>query len=193
MRRAYSLLEMKSFDDESREFSGIASTPSPDRMGDVVEPLGAQFKLPIPLLWQHDATKPIGEVFEAKATKSGIVIRGRVFEAKQSMTLRERLAEAWESMKLGLVRGLSIGFTPTEEEPIKSGYRFTKWNWLELSAVTIPANADASIQYVKSLDRELRAASGQRAGVVFLDENHRRASRKGVVYLDSTQNMRKET
>jgi hypothetical protein len=39
-------------------------------------------------------------------------------------------------------------------------YRFTKWDWIELSLVTIPANPDCTIQTVKSIvDRE-RAALG---------------------------------
>lgn len=190
MIRAYSLLDMKSMDDEKREFDGIATTPTPDRMGDIVEPLGAQFNLPLPLLWQHNAAKPIGEVYGAKATKDGITIKGRVFTGAQSRLLRERLDEAWESLKMRLVRGLSIGFKPIESARIEDtySYRYTKWDWLELSAVTIPANADASITALKSIDRQLRAASGQRPGVVYLDDRFRRACRKsGVVYLPKTE------
>jgi HK97 family phage prohead protease len=193
MKRAYSLLEVKAFDEDSREFSGIATTPTPDRMGDIVDPLGAKFSLPIPLLWQHDASKPIGEVFEARPTKSGIQIKGRVFKATQSRTLMDRLDEAWESMKLRLVRGLSIGFSPKKEEPIKDGFKFLEWDWLELSAVTIPANSEASILAVKSIDRQQRAASGQRKGVVFLDNKNRRVSqRTGVVYLDAATKSSEE-
>jgi phage head maturation protease len=56
-------------------------------------------------------------------------------------------------MKSGLVRGLSIGFRATKAEPIKGGgYRFKEWNWLELSAVTIPCNAEASITSIKRFD-----------------------------------------
>jgi HK97 family phage major capsid protein len=40
------------------------------------------------------------------------------------------------------------------------GYRFTKWAWLELSAVTIPANAQAMIALAKSLDADTAAALG---------------------------------
>jgi hypothetical protein len=50
MKRAHSLLTIKSFDESSGEFEGIASTPSTDRMGDIVEPKGAKFTLPMPLL-----------------------------------------------------------------------------------------------------------------------------------------------
>jgi HK97 family phage prohead protease len=187
MERAYSRLEIKAFDDERREFSGIATTPSPDRLGDIVEPEGAKYTLPIPLLWQHRSDQPIGEVYEVRVSKKGIDIKGRVFQAKQSRTLMERLDEAWESMKLKLVRGLSIGFNPLESAQIKDtySYRYLQWEWLELSPVTIPANAEGTIHTIKSIDRGLRAASGLRDGVVFLDDQPRRVRRKsGVVYLD---------
>lgn len=188
MNRAYSLFEIKAFDDDKREFEGIATTPTPDRMGDIVEPKGAVFKLPIPLIWQHDSSKPIGEVFYAKPTANGIPIKARVFRAKESRTLIERLDEAWESIKIKLVRGLSIGFNPLEQSQIKDtySYRYTSWEWLELSPVTIPANAEADIQTVKSLDAQLRVASDQRSGVVRIDKDQWRVSRKrsGAIYLD---------
>jgi phage head maturation protease len=96
----------------------------------------------------------------------------------------DRLDEAWESIKIGLVRGLSIGFMPIEAKPLKnkSGIHFLKWNWHELSAVTIPANSEASIQTIKSLDHEFLAASGKREGVVVLGDSWR-VGRKNVVYL----------
>ena len=69
--------------------------------------------------------------------------------------LRERIEEAWESVKAGLIRGVSIGFRPLEDgiEFLKGGVlRFTKIEILELSLVAIPANADASITTIKSID-----------------------------------------
>jgi HK97 family phage prohead protease len=185
MNRAYSKIEIKSFDDDSREFYGLASTPTPDRVGDVVEPMGAKYALPLPMLWQHKQDKPIGEIYDVRLTKSGIEVKGRVFKATQSRTLMDRLDEAWESMKLGLVKGLSIGFSPIEAKPIKGksfGLRFMKWDWHELSAVTIPANTEASIQAIKSIDRELMAASGRKRNAVYLD-TPRDSGKPGVVYL----------
>jgi HK97 family phage prohead protease len=186
MRRAYSTIQVKDLSEDAREFVGIASTPTVDRVGDIVEPGGAKYTLPIPLLWQHDKNMPIGEIMDARVSKSGIQVKARVFKASQSRTLMDRLDEAWESIKLGLVKGLSIGFLPSEYEPMKEtgGYRITKWDWHELSAVTIPANMDASISSIKSADRELLAAIGQREGVIMLDEHYRRACRKSdVSYL----------
>ncbi|EMD8985966.1 phage major capsid protein [Pseudomonas aeruginosa] len=160
--RAYSTLEVKALDDERRVITGIASTPSPDRMQDVVEPKGAQFKLPIPFLWQHNHDEPIGHVTEAKVTQKGIEVSVQLTQVEEPGKLKDRLDEAWQSIKSGLVRGLSIGFSAKEFEQIPGswGLRFLSWEWFELSAVTIPANAEATITSVKSIDREQRAALG---------------------------------
>lgn len=156
MNRVWSTLDVKSVDEERRELIGVASTPATDRMGDIVEPKGAQFKLPLVLLWQHDKDKPIGQVLSAKVTNGGIEIRARIEKTSSSAVLRERFEEAWESIKLGLVRGLSIGFKPIEFSMMDDGgVRFMKWDWLELSAVTIPANQEASITAIKSIDKAL--------------------------------------
>lgn len=151
--RAYATLQLKTFDEGSRRFTGIASTPTPDRMGDVVEPKGAQFKLPIPLLWQHDHADPIGWVRSARVTAAGIEVEGEIANV-ESGQLRDRLNNAWQMMRAGLVRGLSIGFRALKDgvEVLKdnSGLRFKSYELLELSAVTIPANAEATITAIKS-------------------------------------------
>jgi HK97 family phage prohead protease len=199
MNRAYSTLEIKAVDGEKRTFTGIATTPTTDRMGDVVEPKGAQFKLPIPLLWQHDARQPIGWVTAAKVTDKGIEIVGEIADVPEEGELKTRLATAWQSIKAKLVRGLSIGFNAIEHTHIDGTYglRFLKWEWLELSAVTIPANSDCSINAIKSADLAIRrAASGAQVErtVVRLDKKavppsapgasgESKPRRPGVVYL----------
>jgi HK97 family phage major capsid protein/HK97 family phage prohead protease len=157
LTRAYSLLEIKELDEDARRITGIASTPSTDRAGDIVLPEGAVFKLPLPLLWQHNASQPIGWVTEAKVTKAGIEIVADI-----AKDVHEDIERAWKYIKAKLVRGLSIGFKGIEIEPIPNswGVIFEKWEWLELSAVTIPANADANIQSVKQFDTNAPAAPG---------------------------------
>ncbi|MET3925947.1 HK97 family phage prohead protease [Devosia sp. 2618] len=158
MNRAYSLLEIKEVDDDARRITGIATTPKTDRAGDIVMSEGAVFTLPIPLLYQHDSRQPIGFVTQAKVTKKGIEIVAEI-----AKDVHEDIEKAWKYIKAGLVRGLSIGFKGIEVEPIPNswGVIFEKWEWLELSAVTIPANADASIQTIKQYDAEaLQAATG---------------------------------
>jgi HK97 family phage prohead protease len=161
LNRAYSLLTIKEADDDARQITGMATTPTPDRLEDVVEPEGAQFKLPLALLWQHNSEQPIGRVTHARVTKAGIEIIAKIARTVETGRLKDRLDEAWQSIKAGLVTGLSIGFKPLEHEYIKEtkGVRFTKWDWLELSVVTIPANAEANITTVRSIDIAQRAAS----------------------------------
>ena len=149
-QKAYSLLTFeKALDDDQRIIKGLASTPAPDRSNDIVDPLGAVFKLPIPLLSQHDHSKPIGEVTDAKVTKNGIEFTAKIAKGIAYVD------EAWAQIKLGLIKGVSIGFRPLEYEEFKNadgyGLHFKKWDWYELSAVTIPANSQATISMIKSL------------------------------------------
>lgn len=158
MNRAYALLEVKRVDEDARIITGMATTPTPDRVQDIVEPDGAQFKLPLPLLWQHDSKQPIGHVTHAKVGKDGIEIIAKIAKG-----VTAEIDRAWALIKAGLVQGLSIGFKEIETSFIEktNGIRFLKWEWLELSAVTIAANSEASIATIKSLDTAQRAASGQ--------------------------------
>lgn len=77
MNRAYSVLNIRTVNEDERLIEGIASTPSADRMDDVVEPMGAKFALPMPLLWQHNANMPVGHVEFAEPTKKGIPFKAR--------------------------------------------------------------------------------------------------------------------
>lgn len=165
MKRAYAVLEIKSTAGGNaagkRSFSGIASTPAPDRTQDVVLPKGAKFKLPLPLLWQHDSGDPIGWITSAKVTDKGIDVAGEIADVPEEGPLKERLRTAWQYLQNKLVRGLSIGFNPIKYSFIEGGgIEFAEWEWLELSAVTIPANQEASITTIKSIDRSSLAALG---------------------------------
>jgi uncharacterized protein len=162
MNRAYSVLEIKSVDEDARVIRGVATTPTPDRMGDIVEPLGVKFTNPLALLWQHRHDQPVGQVKFDKPTKVGITFEAKLADIAEPGTLKDRLDEAWQSVKTGLVRAVSIGFRPLEYSVMDDGgYRFLESEVLELSLVTIPANADATINVIRSVDTELRAASGQ--------------------------------
>ncbi|HED5889188.1 TPA: phage major capsid protein [Salmonella enterica] len=168
-QRAYSLIRIKSVNEERREITGIASTPAPDRYNDIVEPAGAQFTLPTPFLWQHRHLKPVGNVVEATITADGILVKVSLVAPTPDMPqeLVDRLNEAWTSIKTGLVRGLSIGFNPIEYAWLDNGgIHYLKWEMIELSAVTVPANSECTIQTIKSLDQKILAASGQRKPVV---------------------------
>lgn len=162
MNRAYAVLDVKSVDEEKRVIRGVATTPQADRMGDIVDPLGVSFKNPMPLLWQHQSDKPVGTVKFDKPTKDGITFEARLPYPTESAALIERVTEAWESVKLGLVKAVSIGFRPLEYAFMDDGgIRFIESEVMELSLVTIPANAQATIQTIKSIDAPVLAATGK--------------------------------
>jgi HK97 family phage major capsid protein/HK97 family phage prohead protease len=173
LSRAYSLLEVKSLEEETRSIRGTATTPAPDRLGDIVEPLGVNFATPMPLLWQHRHSEPVGHVWFDPPTKNGITFRAELAKVDEPGKLKDRVTDAWQHIKAGLVRAVSIGFRALESEPLNpkdpwGPIRFLKSEVLELSLVTIPANAEATIHEVKSIDQALRAASGRERRVVHL-------------------------
>ncbi|QIL81452.1 peptidase U35 [Diaphorobacter sp. HDW4A] len=154
MKRAYCLLNVKTIDVEQRIIRGIATTPEPDRVGDIVESLGAQFKNPIPLLWAHKHDEPVGTVELHKPTAQGIRFTAKLpKDADLSQgPLRDRVNEAWDAVRTGIVKGVSIGFRSLDSENMRSGgVRFKRFEIHELSLVSVPANADAVIDEVKRL------------------------------------------
>jgi HK97 family phage major capsid protein/HK97 family phage prohead protease len=164
MNRAYSVLDVKAVNAETRTITGWATTPGVDRVGDIVEPLGVQYKNPLPLLWQHDHQQPVGLVEFGKPTAKGVPFTATFAEVTEPVGLFNRIEEAWQSVKAGLVRAVSIGFRDMGSEPIKGswGTRFLKTEVYELSLVTIPANAEATITSIKAFDIGAPAASGKK-------------------------------
>jgi len=168
MDRAYSVLETKAVSEDADYvyIEGIASTPTVDRTGDVVDPLGAKFATPMPLIMQHNHALPVGQVTFAQPTAKGIPFRARLPIVKELGSVKTRVDEAIHSLKYDLISAVSIGFKPVQGmvERLKSGgLRFKEWTWIELSLVTVPANNEAVITFVKSIDHEHLASAG-RAG-----------------------------
>lgn len=161
--RAYSVLEIKSIDSNARTIIGTATTPTVDRVGDIIDPLGVKFINPMPFLWQHDHEQPVGQCQFKKPTKNGIDFEATFVhpDKVQSPTLKDRLQLAWDSITNELVRAVSIGFRPLEYSFMDAGgIRFIESEVYELSAVTVPANAEALITQIKSMDALLRAEAG---------------------------------
>lgn len=171
LTRAYSLLTIKAITDDRREFSGVATTPTPDRVGDVIEPLGVTFKNPLPLLLYHDSHQPVGTVKFDKPTKDGITFTAQIPAIAEPGRLKDRVDEAWQSVKARLVRGVSIGFRVLNDAmdfmKDTGGIRFRETEVLELSLVAVPANAEAviSLSFLKSYDVDRPAVLRTAAGV----------------------------
>jgi HK97 family phage major capsid protein/HK97 family phage prohead protease len=160
VNRAYALLTIKSVDADRRIITGIATTPTPDRGGDIIEPLGVKFKNPLPLLLHHDTKQPVGQVIFDKPTKAGVTFTATIPTITEPGNLKDRTDEAFHSVKYGVLTGASVGFKEVEgaiKRLASGGLHFLETLVLELSLVTIPQNAEATILTVKELDL---AASG---------------------------------
>lgn len=151
MDRTYSSLTVRTISEDERIIEGIASTPRPDRVSDVVESLGASFNLPIPFLLDHDHLSAVGEVEFAEVTATGIKFRARIKKIAEPGPVKDLCDKAWSLIRNGLRKFVSIGFRALQaEQMLGGGSRFLTWEWLELSAVTIPAQPDARITGLKS-------------------------------------------
>lgn len=170
MTKAYSVLKVKAITetDDERTITGIASTPTQDRDSDIMDMKGAKFALPIPLLWQHNHNMPIGEVISAVVTDAGIEITAKIAKIDEDGILKGRIDEAWQSIKSGLVKCLSIGFRALEYNYLEDSYglHIKEWEWYELSAVTVPANPDAVITSAKQIKKAFASADMEKSPTI---------------------------
>src|SRR5690606_31614351 len=167
--------EVRSLDDDRRTFRGWATTPSTDRMGDTINPLGAVFKNPLPLLHSHRHDMPIGTAWFEPPTKKGIAFEAEIPRVDEPGPLKDRVDTAWGEIKHGLVRAVSVGFRAIKYAFLDDGgIDFQEVEIYELSIVSIPANAEAVITAVKSLPDDGRLPADVVRQLKALDHRVRR-------------------
>jgi HK97 family phage prohead protease len=153
--KAYSLFEVKSLSDERRILSGMASTPTPDRDGDRMDPFGMQVDGIVNLFLYHKHDHPVGRVEFGRPSKKGIPFEAVIPEVQEEGIVKSRVDEAWHSVKYKLLQAVSIGFRASREDvdPLPDGtIHYKRWRLFELSLVGVPANPEALISAFKSLD-----------------------------------------
>ena len=128
--------------DELVEMCGYVSRfDVPDRQGDVVRHrafLGASAVLP--LLWQHDPSRPIGRVL--KLTEDGV---GLKMVAGISPGCRDG-EDALALLRSGAVDGLSFGYRVKSARKRPGGGReLLRLELVECSVVTLPMHAEARV------------------------------------------------
>src|SRR5262245_5932159 len=160
---AWYALHVNTIDDagDVLTITGIATTPEPDRRGDIIDPLGATYAAEIPLLLHHDKERPVGVAVLGVATPAGIPFTAWLRSVAGPAALRERIEEAKASIVAGLLKGISIGYraiAPWVKPLASGGLLFTRSEIIELSLVTVPSNPSAGITGIKALDL---AASGR--------------------------------
>ena len=154
MNKAFFKAELKAVDGDQRLIEGWATKPEEDRQGDIVMPRGASYSLPLPFLLDHDHRLAVGEVDRIEVRNEGIKFWAHIKKIDEPGEAKELCDKAWSLIKNQLRRYVSIGFRPLDYEPLpKGGLRFTSWEWLELSAVVVPAQPGASITGAKGAPR----------------------------------------
>jgi len=109
-----------------------------DLAGDIVRPRAFERSLlrrgpgQIRMLFQHDASEPIGVWDQIIEDKIGLLVRGRLFaDGPRGRTARSLVNR-------GSVDGLSIGFRTQKSEPIPGGRSLHEIDLWEVSIVTFP-------------------------------------------------------
>jgi len=97
-------------------------------------------RAPLPLLRSHEQTDlPVGIVENLKVV--GDKLRGLLRFGNSSLA-----KEIWEDVKSGILRSLSIGYLPLKEERGNGdSYKVTRWQPLEVSLVSVPADSTVGI------------------------------------------------
>lgn len=163
MKTPHLEISVKSLDDDARQLEGWATTIEEDRAGDIVMPKGAVYSLPIPFLLDHDHRKAVGQVDRVQVTDKGIRFWAHIKRIAEAGEVKDLCDSAWALVRNGLRRAVSIGFRSLDAEQIPNSYgvKFKSWEWLELSAVSVPANSGAQITGFKSAGGDLFVTSAR--------------------------------
>ena len=128
-------------------FAGYAAVfGHADRGGDVVR-AGAfaravkQGAGGVPLLWQHDAARPIGRIEYLQEDRRGLRVIARLSESKAGR-------EAAALLREGAVRGLSFGYRVREAEG-EAPRALKDLDLVEVSLVTLPMQPRAQVHAVE--------------------------------------------
>ncbi|MBW1953565.1 MAG: HK97 family phage prohead protease [Deltaproteobacteria bacterium] len=133
----------------------IGSTADVDRYGDIIEVDGWDLenyqKNPV-FLWAHDYKQPpIGKAVKVEKTDKGLLFHIK-FAAPDEYPFADTIYKLYLG---GYLRATSVGFRDLEREPLtdedgkQTGWRYTKQELYELSAVPVPANPNALIMAVQ--------------------------------------------
>lgn len=148
---------IKGVDEETGVFEGYLSTyGNADREGDVIEKgafdMSLSKKKKVPMCFNHDWNNVIGTM-ELSSDDKGLKAKGALNMSDPEATKIHNL------MKMGALDSMSIGMMVKEYEPIDAKNPYWQWNIKEAevwegSIVTIPANEQATIDKVKSINKE---------------------------------------
>lgn len=147
-------LDMDS-DDEYYHLEGYISTIDSDREGDIVERKAYNRTMymmenmghEVPVLYNHNQSEPIGMPYKMEIREKGMYAFFRLPKADKLVS--ERLIH---QIKVGSLRSLSIGACIIDAEETEYGLLIKDMLIFEFSLTPIPANKEAKITKIKSIN-----------------------------------------
>ncbi|MCB2225711.1 MAG: HK97 family phage prohead protease [Desulfarculaceae bacterium] len=145
--------EVSRADEDKRTFWAVASSPTVDRQGDLVEPTGWDFanflKNPV-IPWAHDyASPPVARALAVKVENGRLLFKAQ-FPTAEEYAFADTIYRLYKG---GYLRAFSVGFAPLESEVAThrlngralTGTRYLRQELYEISCVTLPANPEALV------------------------------------------------
>ena len=148
---------IKTVDNEDYHFIGKASTyGNSDRDGDIFQKgafsKSVSAKHSVPMLLNHETNTILGKM-EVEDSDDCLIAKG-IFDLNIS-----KANDIYSLVKMGALDSMSVGFMIKDYEPIDNKRPYRGWlikeaELLEVSIVTVPANAEATISDVKDFNSQ---------------------------------------
>jgi HK97 family phage prohead protease len=182
----FEVKEISAGADGGWEIAGLASTwwGEPDAYNDVVAPgafAASIAERATKFLYEHHT--PIGKQLEIRETDDGLYGRWSIVDTAAG-------TDAHKLAKAGVLDSLSIGYVPLEWDIRADGVRvLQKVTLYEVSAVAIPANANAVITDVKAARVSAELPVARTAPRIDIDDElrRRRLARHGIALPAPTE------
>lgn len=129
----------------------VVSTADRDRHGDTIDVNGwdtKDFETNSIALFNHNPDFPIGTWVKTRV--AGNELRSQLKLAPRGTS--PRIDEVSTLINAGIIRSTSVGFIPLEQEPFGKGIRYKRQKLLEISMVSIPSNASATLIQAKRVE-----------------------------------------
>jgi hypothetical protein len=169
----------------------IMSTSAVDRAGDIVEQdfdLRA-FKNNNIALFNHNPNFPIGTWHDVKIEAGRLVGRLKLAAAGTS----KMVDEIRSLVEQRILKAVSIGFIPSEAEPLKTGgYRYRKNQITECSLVAVGMNSQALLTRSAAISPELQKMMQDSVGAEGLNHSTKRKSKMSIQDQIEQQRAQKE-
>lgn len=148
----FSKIQKSSDGDDTLRISGVASGTNKDRVGDVIPStawlggLANFIKNPI-LLFNHNYSRPIGQIVEHSVDDAGLHVTAEISKADPTV---------WTLIKEGILKAFSVGILVKDATYDEKADIFVlkEVELLEISVVSVPAHQDALFSVAKAFKSE---------------------------------------